>query len=77
MSKVSVEKGLKHGKQFKSVYNRLCKTNTCERGSIKDSEGNLICEQKDIAKHLKQTFFGAAHLKNYRFDKDHRQKRQN
>ena len=34
-------------------------------GPIKDSEGKLLCEHKDIAEHLKQAFFEAVHLKNY------------
>ena len=64
----------KHGKQFWLVYNRLFKTKTCEMGPIIDSEKKLLCKQRDIAEHLKLTFFGAVHLKNHTFDKDHRQK---
>ena len=43
-------------------------------GPNKDSEGQLLCEHKDIAEHLKQTFFEAVHSKKHRFDEDHRQK---
>ena len=55
--------GHKHGKQFWSIYNRLFKTKTYEMGPIKDSKRKLLCEQKDIAEHLKQTFFEDVHLK--------------
>ena len=34
----------------------------------------MLCEENDIAEHLKQTFFEAVHLKNHRLDEDHRQK---
>ena len=77
MSKISAESGHKHGKQFWLVYNRLFKSNTCEKGPIKDFKGNLPREQKETAEQLKQTLFEAAHLKNHRFDEDHRQKMEN
>ena len=73
MSKILAEMGHKHGKQFWSIYNSLFKRKTCEMGPIKDSERKLLCEHKEIAELLKQTFFDAVHLKNHRFDKDHRQ----
>ena len=69
--------GHKHGKQFWSVYIRLFKTKTCETGPVKDSEGKWLCEQKDNAEHLNETFFEAAHLENHIFDDDHRQKIEN
>ena len=72
MSKILAEMGHKHGKQFWSIYNRLFKRKTCEMGPIKDSERKLLCEHKDIAEHLKQTFFEAVHLKKHSFDEDHR-----
>ena len=46
-------------------------------GPIKDFEGKLPREQKETAEQLKQTLFEAAHLKNHRFDEDHRQKMAN
>ena len=73
MSKILAEMGHKHGKQFWSIYNKLFKAKTCEMGPIKDSKGKLLCEQTDIAEHLKRTFFEAVHLENHRFDEDHRQ----
>ena len=41
-----------------------------QMGPTKDSEGKLLCEQKDFAEHLKQTFFEAVHLKIFSSKKE-------
>ena len=76
MSKILAQTGHKHGKHCRSFYNfqNFSKQKPARTSLLKTSKEKCSAKQKDFAEPFKQTFSEAVHLKNHRFDDDHRQK---